>query len=920
MTNPAPRAQAHSSRSYLTDTSTEHDRLNFYDTAVRVAARLSHPSQQTPLSVAVQGADGSGKTTFMRLMRAALKEQNSACWSVWYEPWRFDTARDAWRGLVYEFTDTVGTPQRRGRTWFASAKGLMERRWSYDLLQAVEDDPGGPEVTRQFRRYLERVAQRLNGAHGPASPLVVVFIDDLDRCTPESAAAVLQASTLLLNSRGFVTVFGLTPGAFNSIGRSAAAGSGTKTRIASPERFFQIALQVPTVSRAQFRAYVDACVDQSACPFDRRWTDVLSWVLFPSPRDVKRFLNYLISEWDKADSARLLPSEASITAGHSTRPGTNDPSVDDATTAASGTTLGTTPPTPSPRAEAAGVLRSSADAAHSQFVLLALLTWRFPEVADYLRGAQADPDAFDRLVRAALRADAEDTGIEVAAPGDAKEGREHGFLADPALRGLMIDSFGTAERGAHRPTLVPPFRSPAELGGLLFHFGGAPSAADPLSGSLGPVNPEWSATTSLQEARDRSATRGDMAAAKWSAELLQRRQSTDAIVSIRAYREQARNNQQMGLQAESHNLANEALAIAAGNKVSAGQRPLAYAEAHLALAEHFAAFSPLSSAIDQAQEAWTFALEAKESNTQLQALIALTYARKLDWQNTQAIADCRQALELDGKTGGLRDVTLRLLLAELHHRQARQHQRECKQAAWRAEIDAALAQSALIDAAIAAAPRDERQRYERLRRRLLDAQRDGLTADPNTPSQPVAFISYAHKNPEPFGRVRTILDAWRVSGKLHVWEDTQIQVGALWQLEIESALEEATHAIMLSSPEYEASEFIRWVERPRINSMFNRGDITLLIIPLGGAVTKSTLSGIQFLWPQPLDSLDEAHRDEAWKGITAKLEAIFNPPPPAGGGVTATAAAGSEVGNAAPVGSTASSAPPPSSDRPSAGG
>jgi TIR domain len=91
------------------------------------------------------------------------------------------------------------------------------------------------------------------------------------------------------------------------------------------------------------------------------------------------------------------------------------------------------------------------------------------------------------------------------------------------------------------------------------------------------------------------------------------------------------------------------------------------------------------------------------------------------------------------------------------------------------------------------------------------------------------FVSYSHPDRPWLDRLRThlaVLERWKL---VHVWSDTQIEVGAIWQSNIDKQLTESRLAILLLSPAFLASDYIWEREMPRIVEHQKQG---LEILPL----------------------------------------------------------------------------------------
>lgn len=81
-------------------------------------------------------------------------------------------------------------------------------------------------------------------------------------------------------------------------------------------------------------------------------------------------------------------------------------------------------------------------------------------------------------------------------------------------------------------------------------------------------------------------------------------------------------------------------------------------------------------------------------------------------------------------------------------------------------------------------------------------------------SRTKAFISYSHKDERWKNRLMTQLAVLEFEGLLHVWADTRIAAGEDWYQRIQNAMDDSRVAVLLVSPDFLASRFIRNEEVP----------------------------------------------------------------------------------------------------------
>jgi len=144
----------------------------------------------------------------------------------------------------------------------------------------------------QFRENFARlVALALGQAAGQPNKLVV-FVDDLDRCTPDKAIQVLEALKLFLDAPGCVFVLGLDPEAIEAAVQTRYRGE-VKAR-EYLEKIIQLPFILPPIEDEPMRRYVHAIARKLP---DERCVEVFALGLGGNPRKIKRILNIFLLLW-----------------------------------------------------------------------------------------------------------------------------------------------------------------------------------------------------------------------------------------------------------------------------------------------------------------------------------------------------------------------------------------------------------------------------------------------------------------------------------------------------------------------------------------------------------------------------------------------------------------------------------------------
>lgn len=164
------------------------------------------------------------------------------------------------------------------------------------------------------------------------------------------------------------------------------------------------------------------------------------------------------------------------------------------------------------------------------------------------------------------------------------------------------------------------------------------------------------------------------------------------------------------------------------------------------------------------------------------------------------------------------------------------------------------------------------------------------------------FISYAHTDNESsdpskrwLDRLLEHLEPLNFQEQVHTWSDKDIEIGADWQSSIQLSLEKARAAVLLISPAFLGSQYIRNSELPVLLKNAKDKGLTIIPIILRPSLFKETL----FKYPDPhlgpeeislaslqsansptspLNSLEEHEQDKVLLSVAQRLLKIIQVP------------------------------------------
>lgn len=315
-----------------------------------------------PIAIGLSGSWGSGKTSVLELVRTAITQRPSddgvKVLVIATQPWSYDPAVGPKESLIAEVLDALGTELKTGvgdKTKALLAKLVGRVNWAKafkvaakagialqlpsvsDVLGLIKEDPTAEESPERglagFREDFEELLASDGLKH---ISRVVVLVDDLDRCLPDTVVETLEAFRLFLSVKGMSFVIAADEDRVaDAIQQRLKAPPTDSSEVETPAKLYlhkivQTTIPLPGLSRFDTHAYlflllagrlVDATVYEgliASCAGLRRTSGSLDDVAIPegvdlteqlavasrltpilyekfrgNPRRIKRFLNDL---------------------------------------------------------------------------------------------------------------------------------------------------------------------------------------------------------------------------------------------------------------------------------------------------------------------------------------------------------------------------------------------------------------------------------------------------------------------------------------------------------------------------------------------------------------------------------------------------------------------------------------------------
>ncbi len=334
------------------------DFLHFGDYAEALAELIRR--SEKPLTLGLFGPWGSGKTSLLHLIIRQLRQtMGERLHVVWFNAWRYERSEQAiWRAFLLAVIEALqaegdlsAAQRQQLEDWatrlYADVKrmerGSVQVDWGkagkaalhlglsllptpaglLELLKAIDDNEKGFEalaaafareereihrrqllLLEEFRRGFERiVAEGIVGR----DHLLLVCVDDLDRCLPDRALEVMETIKLFLDVPGTAFILAADHHRIESVVARRFGRQEPGLGQSYLEKLVQLPFYLPPLDEEQ----VETFLARTAPDLSEAVRTILTRGLAPNPRMIKRTLNiyHLLYALARRREARGLMSE-----------------------------------------------------------------------------------------------------------------------------------------------------------------------------------------------------------------------------------------------------------------------------------------------------------------------------------------------------------------------------------------------------------------------------------------------------------------------------------------------------------------------------------------------------------------------------------------------------------------------------------
>jgi CheY-like chemotaxis protein len=300
------------------------DLLNMRDTASGIANMIISSKSASPLVIAIDAGWGMGKSTLLRQIEAnlSLGAEEKKIVPVWFNAWTAeeDNALEGLIKSVLENLDPILVRRwmrklaRQGPMLAIVRIGFSIVSRFFGIARLVDELWKQLAVDAATRNKLRDAIHGMlddwvkEGGHAPNGRCMVVFVDDLDRCSDDVVVKTCEAIKLYLDATGLIFVLACDQSVL-ARGVSLNARGGADEGRTYLEKIVQVAYRVPPPDEAALSRLIRGYAEKSGTTeiIDDQVEKILAARTNRNPRKIKRLINSFSLEYQLDPAWRQPP-------------------------------------------------------------------------------------------------------------------------------------------------------------------------------------------------------------------------------------------------------------------------------------------------------------------------------------------------------------------------------------------------------------------------------------------------------------------------------------------------------------------------------------------------------------------------------------------------------------------------------------
>ena len=280
----------------------DDDALGYQKFADELNSLIINSAYATPLTIGIEGEWGAGKSSLMRMLQQRLK--GSGMHTIWFNAWSCESAdvtegliKTILRGLEDDFLMRRMLWRRKAEKMAVPAlQGLIKVSGAYFGIGRVVDQiwqafSSDAQVASQFEKLFAETMRDWTKRR-KQKKLVIVFIDDLDRCEAGKVLQVLDGVKLYVSVQGMVFVIGYARDRMvGRIGPEIAASQNQSVK-EYLEKIIQVPFTIPPPDNERLMKYLNQCARRCRAELACEGLhDIIINRNEHNPRRIKLFMN-----------------------------------------------------------------------------------------------------------------------------------------------------------------------------------------------------------------------------------------------------------------------------------------------------------------------------------------------------------------------------------------------------------------------------------------------------------------------------------------------------------------------------------------------------------------------------------------------------------------------------------------------------
>jgi len=280
-----------------------------YTSYVNVLADVCTHEDLAPLTLGIFGSWGSGKTSLMKMLKCRIDETSEAkkTKTLWFNAWRYEGREEAQSALLHAVLAKLAENQTLAHEASDLIKRLKDGASILKLAKflgktAITMTPDIGGFVECFREESEQIAKTMESFDKDFEELlerggierVVVFIDDLDRCSSAKVIETFETIKLFLNTPKCTFVIGADPDRIEYAVGEVYRVDDTRRCKDYLEKIVQIPFNIPEQALKDIGCYVGMLIIGRYMA-DSGWVNLLA--VRPSFYDCVDGLEQAIQQW-----------------------------------------------------------------------------------------------------------------------------------------------------------------------------------------------------------------------------------------------------------------------------------------------------------------------------------------------------------------------------------------------------------------------------------------------------------------------------------------------------------------------------------------------------------------------------------------------------------------------------------------------